>query len=158
MLKQRYNNIVLILLINIFVLVSCTAQPPEQQIKEYLDKAVNKAESKSAGGLKKLISDSYKDQRGLLKKDLVRISAGYFYRKQNIFIKIKTSSILIADDSSKANLTVAVAISGQSLDDEMNLLNAAEFHEFDLDLIYDNDWLLNSLVWRSTSIDDFLNF
>lgn len=138
-------------------LSSCTTKPPEEQIQAYLETAVKKAENKSASGLKKLILPTYEDKRGLNRQDLVRIAAGYFHRRLNVFVKIKTGGISLSENDKKAKVHVIAAVSSQPIDEELKLLQA-KFHDFNLDLVFDGDWLLKSLEWKRATVDDFLSF
>ncbi len=141
----------------VFSIVSCnTSVSPEDRIKEYVGAVENHFEKRQASGLKKYISEGYRDDYGYTKKDLLRFAAGYILRRPIIHITSKAEEILILKDTKTAHVKIDVAVSSKPLTGTDIRLIQSEFHRFHLTLQRNKKWQLSSLQWQNITIDEYL--
>ncbi len=130
---------------------------PEQQIQRFVAAAENGAEQRDLSSIKKLISDNYVDTRKRTKRDIVRITAGYFLRHMSIHLLTRIGELSFPEEN-KAHLQLFVAMAGSPLANAEALLNLrADLYRFDMVLVRDNgkDWQLSDIAWRQAIKEDF---
>lgn len=131
---------------------------PEQQVRRFVAGAEEAAEKRDIGALKKLIADTYSDDRKRTKQDLVRVAAGYFLRNKNVHIFTHIGDLNFSEPG-RAELMLFAAISGQPIPGADTLLDIhADLYRFDMTLIReDNEWFLLSVSWRPAKKVDFFS-
>ncbi len=140
-------------------MASCSEKiTPEEEIRNYIKVAEEAAEKKELGTLKKLIADTYLDEKKRSKKDIQRIMAGYFFRNSTIYLLTRVDTIQIISEN-KAEVLIYVAMASTQLPDSSVLLDIhADLHRMDLVLVKLNGrWLLQRSEWRKALLDDFLS-
>ena len=138
------------------LLLACSeeALTPEQEIRQFVDKAAEAAENRSADDLDELMHRDYLDQKGYNKKQLGKLLRVYFFRNKNIFLLTRISEIeYLADNQARVDLHVAMAASAIS---DVNALTGlrAQMYRFELQLIKQDEWLLQNARWSPASIAD----
>ncbi len=138
------------------LLFTCSGTlPPEEEIVIYLDEAVRLVEKKSISGLRKQIADNYVDDSGMQKSDILRIASGYFLRNQTLNVTYSLKNLQITENDHLATMTVYAAVSETKLTSDDPRLLQAKFHRLDLRLEKQDEWLLKSIIWRTSNYDDF---
>ena len=127
---------------------------PEDQLRQYIEKAVKAAEHRNAADLADLIQDNYLDPRGNNKKQLTQILRLYFYRHKNIYLFTNLREIsFLSDDQARVSMYVAMAAT--AIPDVTTLSSVkAQIYEFELQLIQQEEWLLHEATWHAVNIVD----
>lgn len=151
------KQLILIPLFFIF-LISCSdeKQSPENEIRQYIESGKLAAENRSYRDLAELISEQYKDQKGLDKKRISNMARAYFLMHQNIYLLTKINSIDFQDDNS-VFVVLHVAMAGTEITN-LNIISQlrARVYKFELQLIKKDSWLLTQAKWKSADIQDML--
>jgi hypothetical protein len=97
----------------ILALNACSGPPdsPEARVEGFIHAAEEAAETRSLDFFKASIAESYMDDHGLSKKELLRMLAGYFFRNQSIHVVSKITDLSIADDG-YAEVVIFAALAG----------------------------------------------
>jgi len=129
---------------------------PEAQIRRYVEAGEKAAEARDIGDIKKLISEKYSDEHGRTRRDIVAVTARYFYSQKNIHILTRISELSFSDPD-RAMLQLYVAMTGQDVSDLDALLNMrADLYRFDIELVReDKEWKLRTADWRRARSEDF---
>ena len=146
----------LIILASYLLLFACTAKPvsPEDEIRQYLDNAVEAAESRNHGNLLDLIEEDYLDQKGVDKSQLSTLLRAYFFRHKNIYLFTKIREISFPADN-EARVILHVAMAGSVISDASTLVNLrARMYRFELQLFKKDEWLLRSAKWQVANMAD----
>ena len=127
-------------------LASCGGAPgnAEQQLRAWVDRGHEAAESKDRGTLVDMISPTYSDARGNSREDIENLFRFYFLRAGQVGLLVSIDDIMVYDDTAaQVMLTVAMGATSNS-GPGFN----ADAYEFELDLEKsDGDWLLVSGRW-----------
>ena len=150
----------LILLSCLLFMPACSDEPDsaEQQVRQLISQAEHRVEARDASGLKKLISDKYRDDRGLDQKGLLRLALGYFLGHQNIHLFTRIKEIHLTGPE-QAHVKLFAAATGKPVSSMDSLINIrAQLYLFELSLIKeDGDWQVNQARWRRAQINEMLN-
>ena len=135
---------------------SDTIISPEDEIKIFIETAKLAVEKRSHNDLADLIDENYQDRKNLNKKQLVKLSHGYFFTHKNIHLLTKIDSITFQNENS-AFVVLHVAMAGSVISD-LNAITSlrARVYRFELQLIKNNVWLLQQASWKSAEIKDML--
>lgn len=141
----------------LFVMIGACSDKPlsaEEQIRQFIDNGISAAEDRSHRDLGELIDESYLDQKGLNKTQLIKLSKLYFFRHKNIFLFKKINEIdFVAENEATVSLHVAMA--GSTISDASALLSLrAKIYRFELELVKKDDWLLRDARWSPASMAD----
>jgi len=150
---MKSNCLVFCLLWAVLLLQACsdTAQSPEDEIRQFVESAVEAAENRDLDDLSDLIHAKYVDQKGYEKKQLEGLLRAYFFRHKDLYLFTKIEEIdLYAEDQATVLLYVAMAGSVISDIDAMAALRA-RIYRFELQLAREDDWLLQRASWRPAS-------
>jgi len=154
---MKYLPVLFLSLILVF-LSSCTNEEisPDDEIKQYIESGKLAAENRSHGDLADLISDQYRDHKGLNKKRVKNMARAYFLTHQNIYLFTKIDSITFQNKES-AFVVLHVAMAGTAINslDAINRLSA-RVYQFELQLIKNNEWLLQQAKWKPANLQDIL--
>jgi len=140
----------------VLLLQACseTANPPEDQIRQFIESGVEAAENRSLDDLSDLIHGNYLDQKGYNKQRLGGLLRAYFFRHKDIYLFTKIEEInLFAENQATVLLYVAMAGSVISDVDAIVALRA-RIYQFELQLIKEDDWLLHHATWKPASALD----
>jgi len=146
-----------ILIFFLFLLGNCSGgDTPEDQIRRFVAAGEQAAEKKDIGGIKDLISEQYKDERGRTRKDIVAVAMRYFLANKNIHLLTRIKDLEVLSEK-KALLKVYVAMSGKDVEGADSLLNVqADLYRFDLVLVKEGgDWQVIRADWYSALREDF---
>ena len=128
-------------------LASCGGAPgnAEQQLRAWVDRGHDAAESKDRGTLVDMISPTYSDARGNSRDDIENLFRFYFLRAKKVGLLVNIDSIDVFDDTAaQVMLTVAMGATTDSV-----LGFNADAYEFELNLEKAGDeWLLVSGRWN----------
>ncbi len=147
------------LLICIAIIFSaCTKKDdsPESQIQRFVATGEEAAEKRDLSAIKKLISETYSDADKRNKRDIVRITAGYFLRHKNIHLFTRVGELTFPE-ANKAQLELFVAMAGSPVTDAQTLLRLqADLYRFDMVLLrHKKEWQLSDVAWRQAIKEDF---
>ena len=122
--------------------------PPEsteQQLRAWVDRGHEAAESKDRRALVEMISPTYSDARGNSRDDIENLFRYYFLRANRVGLLVSIDDIDTFDDTAaQVMLTVAM---GATTDSALGF--NADAWEFELDLEKaDDEWLLVSGRWN----------
>lgn len=134
----------------VLLLQACseTANPPEEQIRQFIKSGVEAAENRSPDDLSDLIHGNYLDQKGYNKQRLDGLLKAYFFRHKDIYLFTKIEEInLLAENQATVLLYVAMAGSVISDVDAIAAIRA-RIYQFELQLIKEDDWLLHHATWK----------
>ena len=131
-------------------------QTPEARIRALISAGEVAAESRDISGVLDLISERYRDERGLDRQAVKRIVAGQFLTHQSIHLLVQTDAVRLLTPTRAEALTY-VAMSGTRIDGPDDLLGLrADLYRFDLELeIEDGDWRITGGQWRKATAADF---
>lgn len=142
------------------LLSACTSAPkesPEDQIRALIAKGEKAAEEKDLGTLKDLLSDTYKDEDGNRKSEIMKILA--FHLMQNKSVHLLTRIRVIEfPDPKNAKATVFVAMAGGELGSIDDLLRyRADLYRVDFTATDEGraEWKVTSAKWRPADTSDF---
>ena len=127
---------------------------PEDEIKQFIESGIEAAENRSSDDLAELVDEKYRDGRGLDKKQLSNLARLYFFKHKSIYLFSKINTIEFPTENN-AQVTLHVAMAGSVISD-VNALTSlrAEIFKFDLELIKQDEWLLQSAQWQRASMGD----
>ncbi len=116
----------------------------EEEIRAWIDRGHEAAESKDRGELVEMISPNYADARGNSRDDIENLFRFYFLRSNKVALLVNVDGIDVFDDTA-AEVTLTVGM-GATTDGPLGF-NADAYH-FALELENDGaDWLLVSGRW-----------
>ena len=129
---------------------------PEDEIKQYIANGKMAAEERSHNELGNLIDEHYRDQKGLNKKQIIKMARGYFFTHKNIHLLTQVVSIDF-QNKKRAFVVLYVAMAGNVIADLSTLTSIrAQVYRFDLQLIKDDKWLLQQAKWQTARVQDML--
>lgn len=146
------------LIIMSWMLVACTdsSLSPEEEIKTFIEQGQLAIENRQHGDLSDMVSDSYKDQQGLNRKQLLGMLRGYFFRHKNIHLLSKIDSIQL-QSSNRAFVILYVAMAGKAINDIDTLSSLrAKVIRIELQLEKEDDWKLRQASWKEGKISDLI--
>lgn len=138
------------------LLMACSDEvlTPEQEIRQFIDKAAETAENRSADDMDELMHRDYLDQKGYNKKQLGKLLRLYFFRNKNIFLLTRISDIEFLSDN-QARVDLHVAMAGSAISDVNALAGLrARMFRFELQLIKEDKWQLQNARWSPANIAD----
>jgi uncharacterized protein YbjT (DUF2867 family) len=128
-------------------LASCGGPPgnAEQQLRAWVDRGHEAAESKDRGALMDMIAPTYSDARGNSRNDIENLFRFYFLRAKKVGLLVSIDDIAVFDESAaQVMLTVAM---GATTDSALGF--NADAYEFELELEKSGgEWLLVSGRWN----------
>lgn len=128
-------------------LASCGGAPgnAEQQLRAWVDRGHEAAESKDRGALMDMIAPTYSDARGNSREDIENLFRLYFLRANKVGLLVSIDDIAVFDETAaQVMLTVAM---GATTDSALGF--NADAYEFELDLEKSGgEWLLVSGRWN----------
>lgn len=151
----------LVLALGLILLTSaCTSAPkesPEDQIRALIAKGEKAAEEKDLGTLKDLLSDTYQDEQGNKKPEIMKILAFHLMRNASVHLLTRVRTIeLPAPTNAKA--TVYVGMAGGKLESLDDLLRyRADLYRVDFTATAEapKQWKVTSAKWRPAEMSDF---
>ncbi len=158
--KIKPISVVLLLICITVIFSACSKEDnsPEQQIQRFVVAGEEAAEQRDLSSIKKLIADTYSDAGKRNKKDIVRVTAGYFLRHKNIHLFTRIGELTFPVEG-KAQVQLFVAMAGSPVTDLETLMSLqADLYRFDMVLLrHDNEWLLTDVAWRQAITEDFFD-
>lgn len=130
------------------VLGACgdSAGGAEDQVRAWIDRGHEAAESKDRGELADMISPTYADARGNSRDDIENLFRFYFLRSNKVALLVNVDDIEVMDDTAAA-VTLTVGM-GATTDSALGF--NADAYQFALELENDGDeWLLVSGRWNN---------
>ena len=148
----------LLCLVSLLIFVqACDDSPnsPEDEIRQFIEAGVEAAEERNLDGLALLVDDNYLDAKAYNKKRLGSLLGVYFFRHRNIHLFTRINEIELLNEN-QASVRLQVAMAGSEITD-ISALSAlrAQIYSFELQLIRQEAWLLQSATWSPASIADF---
>jgi hypothetical protein len=133
-------------------------QSPEEQVRAVIEEIERAAEAGDVSAFKAVISESYQDERGFDKRDLVAYVTFHVMRhtQRRFFARVRSVEIR---DNGRAEVVVIAAISGRDVSglEELATLNADVYQlDVDLDDEGDGDWQVVWAQWWRTAPTDLL--
>lgn len=117
----------------------------EDQIRAWVDRGHEAAESKDRGELVDMIAPTYADARGNSRDDIENLFRFYFLRTNKVALLVSVDDIEVMDDTA-AGVTLTVGM-GATTDSALGF--NADAYQFALELENDGDeWLLVSGRWN----------
>ena len=117
---------------------------PEEQLRAWVSRGEEAAETKQRSELIDMISPAYADTRGSDRGDIENILRAYFFRQNSISLLTKIEEIRVHGGSA-AEIELTVGMAGQN---DSVLGFSADAYRFQLELEQDgDDWLLISARW-----------
>lgn len=122
-----------------------SASSTEQQIRAWVDRGHEAAETKDRGELVDMIAPTYADARGNSRNDIENLFRFYFLRTNKVALLVSVDDIEVLDDSA-AEVTLTVGM-GATTDSALGF--NADAYQFALELENDGgEWLLVSGRWN----------
>jgi hypothetical protein len=133
-------------------------QSPEEQVRTVIEEIERAAEEGDVSAFKEVISESYTDERGFDKQDLIAYVTFHVMRHTHRRFFARVRSIEIREGG-RAEVVVVAAISGRDVSgiEELASLNADVYKiDLDLDDEGEGDWRVVWAQWRRTAPTDLL--
>lgn len=120
------------------------ATTPEDEVRAWVWKGQELAESKDRRALVKMLSPAYADARGNSRDDIEDLFRLVFLRQNKVALITRIDEVAVHDGTA-ANLSIDVAMAGS----DNNVLGfSADAYQFAMELEKDgDDWLLISARW-----------
>lgn len=141
-------------------LLACGGDPlsPEEQVRAVIEEIERAAEAGDVSAFKAAISESYQDERGFDKRDLVAYVTFHVmsHTQRRFFARVRSVEIR---ESGRAEVVVVAAISGREVSgiEELATLNADVYQiDLDLDDEGEGDWRVVWAQWWPTAPTDLL--
>lgn len=152
------SNLTALALGCLLLLAGCGGDPstPEEEIQNTFDQIESAAENREIGTLMAFVHDSYLDDQNQTRKDVRAAVQLEFIRNPKIHVfKLVRDLTLLSDTTASARLLVAVA--GRPIDNASALSGLrADLLRFDLKLVDDDGWKIQSAAWQWAESSDFL--
>ena len=148
---------VIALMFALSVLQACSdsGDSPEEQIRQFVESAVEAGEARSVNGLVELAHQDYRDLRGNNRQRLSDLLRAYFFRHKNIHLFTRIDNIeLLGDSQATVNLHVAMAGTVIANVEALASLRARVYH-FELQLVKEDEWQLRYVEWMPARIGAF---
>ena len=153
MIKKAFSLVFLCL--SLFIM-SCSDKEisPEDEIKQYIETGVEAAENRSSSDVADMIQDNYRDHRNLDKPQIKKMLRAYFFMHKNIYLFTKNLEINLHSDK-EASVSLHVAMAGSVIADVSVLSSLrARVYKFELELVKQDKWLLQSAKWHPAGLSD----
>lgn len=127
------------------LVAGCGNEPsdPESEVRAWVAKGVEAAESESRRDLMNMISEAYEDGRGNSREDIGNMLRVYFLRADNVTLLAHIDAVrIIGNDVAEVELNVGMAGATNSA-----LGFSADAYKFSLELQKIDDWQLISARW-----------
>jgi len=140
--------------------LSCSSDvtTPEQQVRALLESAEAAAEEKDLPALKKMISDSYRDDLGNDRQAVLAMVRYHFLRNDAVHLLTRTGTVAFPTPS-VAHVTVFAAMAGEPIPTSTDLAALrADLYRFDLTFEAGGEasWRLIRAAWRRAGPADLL--
>lgn len=132
------------------LLAACGGDPgtPESQIIDLIAGAEAAAEERDAKALADLLSDSYSDDRGQSKHEIIQRLRLYLFRHQSIHLYISIDSIEFPVPE-LAEVKLVAGMAGRGIPDGSDWRLEADVYEFDIRFeLDDEEWKVISANWQ----------
>lgn len=139
-------RIPLLALVALASIAACGSEnsTPEDEVRAWVWKGHELAESKDRRALVKMISPAYSDARGNSRDDIEDMFRLVFLRQNKVALITRIDDVQVHDGTA-ANLSIDVGMAGT---DDNVLGFSADAYQFAMELEKDgNDWLLISARW-----------
>jgi hypothetical protein len=139
--------------------LACSSEPdsPEARVRALVANAESAAEEKNLRGLKKMISEYYRDEDGRDKQEILGLITFHFLRNKTIHLLTRIQSINMPEPE-RAEVAVFVAMAGRPIPSpgELERLRA-DLYRFDFSLAEEQgEWKLVQAGWRRAKTREFL--
>lgn len=154
---NRLTAVSLVLVLPFF-LYACSGEAinKEKQVEQFIDTAAKFVEARSLKQLSNLIHKDYRDHNGLQKSQLSGLIQRYFFMHKNIYLLTKIDEIVF-HSGNKAQVVFFAAIAGNVISDVGALSGLrAKIYRFDLQLIYEEKWLLQLAQWQRSDLKEMM--
>jgi len=149
------RRLILFCLILLLIQACSDDSSPEDQIRRFVDNAVQAAEDRSVDDLSELLHANFADQRGHDSKQLAGLLRVYFFRHKNIHLFSRIDSIEMLS-ANQASVSLYVAMASTVISDVSALSSlSARIYRFELQLVKQDDWLLRHASWEPANIGAF---
>ena len=132
------------------LLAGCGGEPgtPESQIIDLIAGAEAAVEERDAGALADLLSESYSDDRGQSKHEIMQRLRLYLFRHQSVHLYISIDSIEFPVPE-LAEVKLVAGMAGRGIPDGSDWRLEADVYEFDIRFELDDDeWKVISANWQ----------
>jgi hypothetical protein len=127
---------------------------PEDEIRRYIETAVQAGEDRNADDLAELVDPDYRDQKGYNRTQLAKLLRVYFFRHKTIHLFTRIDEIELLTEN-QASVRLHVAMAGTVISDVTDLSGlSARIFRFELQLQKRGEWLLRHASWAPASITD----
>lgn len=133
-------------------------QSPEEQVRAVIEEIERAAEAGDVSAFRAVISESYQDEHGFDKRDLIAYVTFHVMRhtQRRFFARVRSIEIR---DNGRAEVVAIAAISGRDVSglEELATLNADVYKvDVDLDDEGDGEWRVVWAQWKRTAPTDLL--
>lgn len=145
-------------LAGLLLVTACSDPAPEEvRIREMVDQARAAVEQRSIRRLGRLLSESFLDDRGRTREEILGQVAYFLRGHESIFILTRVTELRLTG-ADQAELVVVAALSGRPVATPEELAQGgSELLRFDLALTLEGDgWRVNRAAWRRTSLREML--
>lgn len=146
-----------LLLVSLAVAGCASDQTPEQRIHDQISAIEHAVEEGALSDVSALLHRDYRDTWHPDRRSAVRSLFGYLQRHRDIHLFTVVRSVEIAEDASRADAVVFVAMTGIPVDSVETLVSLnADLYRFDVQFIDDDgDWLVTESRWERAGSDMF---
>ncbi len=139
------------------VFFSCSSDDPEDQIKKLVVRAEKAAEEKNKSEFRDIISETYKDEKGRKRREVIGLLRYYFIQNKDVYVFSRIKDIQFPIET-KAEVVVTAAIAGRPVNSPDDLKNInADLHRIEFVAEKESgEWKVTSASWSRASIEDFL--
>jgi hypothetical protein len=142
----------------LLIAIACSkTTPPEQRVREFLDRAEQAAEQKDMRALRGAVSERYGDADGRDRRMIEGTLRLYVLRHESIHLFTRVESIEFPKPA-EAHVAIYVAMAGRPITEAAQLAAfRANLYRFELVLAdEDSEWRVVRASWRPADPGDFI--
>jgi hypothetical protein len=144
---RRCERFIFALLLMLLIMSGCASEDPDSALRSLIDSAEAAAESRDTGFFRDLIAESFVDDRGIGRDELIDRIRAYFLINQNIDVVTRITEIELHGEDA-ADLVVLAGVLGRRPGDGPLGSFDGEVYRLNLELVAsDGDWRVIGARW-----------
>lgn len=147
------------LVFGVAIAVGCGPPPEaEARLRALFEEAEQALEARDLGDAKAFISETYRDDAGHDKRELVRYLAGLLLRNQQVHVATRIRELDVEEEEGRGRVVLVAGLASGPVSSLADLKRLrADVYRFEFDFLdEDGEWRLVTAAWKPASADDLL--